>query len=91
MPVTRDEDYPAEAAQLFQAFNRCADGHDMLLVLDAAANFWICSMTTYAKANGLDASAAARFARANAEQVLAHFRRDYDRRPQPADVDVKIS
>lgn len=49
MPVTRDPNYPAEAAALFQAFNRCSDGHDAQMVLDATINFLICGIAYHAK------------------------------------------
>jgi len=49
MSVTRDPDYPAEAAALFQAFNRCSDGHDAQHVLDATINFLICGIAYHAK------------------------------------------
>lgn len=49
MTVTRDPNYPVEAAALFQAFNRCADGHDAQHVLDATINFLICGIAYHAR------------------------------------------
>lgn len=54
MTVTRDPNYPPEAAALFQAFNRCADGHDAQHVLDATINFLICGIAYHAKDRKLD-------------------------------------
>lgn len=51
MLVTRDPGYAVEAAALFQAFNRCADGHDAQHVLDATINFLICGIAYHAATN----------------------------------------
>lgn len=53
MAITRDPNYPVEAAALFQAFNRCADGHDPEHVLDATINFLICGISYHAKHRNL--------------------------------------
>lgn len=51
MMVTRDPDYPAEWAALFQAFNRASAGYSLDGVLDATVNFLCASARQYAVAN----------------------------------------
>ena len=90
MPVTRDPDYPAEYAQLFQAFNQCADGHSTLCVLEAAANLLITAIGTHARAMGVDLSAARAAAADIGSNLADQVAEQWDRASQPGDVPVRI-
>jgi hypothetical protein len=80
MTVTRDPDYPTEAAALFQMFNRCAEGTPISLVVDVAANFFVCSMREAARVRDLAPEEAERWLRATCENMVKLLNK-----PRPAD------
>lgn len=86
MPVTRDPGYPAERAELFQAFNRAADGYDMAAVLDTALNFTIAAIRNYGNARGINNEQLEAFARANADAIVKKVIALQTRKQQPDDV-----
>lgn len=90
MPITRDADYPPENAALFQAMNRAADGHDMLVVLDVAMNFAIAALNNFAREHDMDADVAEQFVRANAENLVKLARSCRNRESKPDDVVVPL-
>lgn len=89
MPVTRDADYPAEIAQLVQAFNGCADGHEMTCVIEAAGNMLAASLHNYGAARGMSETEMMEFARGGLKNVLASVELNWKRQRKPTDVEVK--
>lgn len=88
MPITREPDYPPEAAALVDAFSHCAQGHDMLHVVDAAANFFIAALTNTAKAHGLSLEQAQNNARKICNGIISGVADNWDRKSLPTDVSV---
>lgn len=88
MAVTRGKDYPPEAAALVDAFSRCSDGNSMLIVLDAAANFFVMSMHNSAKARGLSLAQAESNARRICKSMIADLAVQWNRTPLPTDIKV---
>lgn len=88
MTITRDANFPAEIGQLFQAFNRCAEGHDGLTVMEAAANLQICSIGFYVKQSGGTRDQAADLGRIIGENLIGQVVVQWDRAAKPTDVPV---
>lgn len=88
MPVTRDADYPAEAAELFQMFSHCAEGHSAEIVLDAAVNFVIAAIGYVAKGRGTTIEQAATNAEEIGENIVKGVLENWARKAQPNDVKV---
>ncbi|HEV7278428.1 MAG TPA: hypothetical protein VGN80_19275 [Devosiaceae bacterium] len=88
MPVTRDPDFPAEIANLMQAFNACADGHNSLHVLEASANMLIAAIGTHARSSGRGREDAIGLARHLAGGLERHVAYQWDREAKAADVAV---
>lgn len=92
MPVTRDPEFPAETAQLMQAFNTCADGHDTATVMNAGLQLVGCAIGFIAKAKGGSQDDAQRYLAEVVAPMLSLIVRDnWDRLPQPSDVPVRQS
>lgn len=89
MPVTRDADYPAEIAQLVQAFNHCADGHEMSAVVEAAGNMLSASLHNYGRALGMSEAEMMDFARGACKGVFASVELNWKRKRKATDVIVK--
>lgn len=87
MTVTRDADFPVEIATLFQTFNRCAEGHDLAHVLDAATNLVLLAISTIYEDDREQAVAYAAHLGQRLPGLVAH---QYDRAPHPADVVVPL-
>lgn len=90
MPVTKDPEFPAEIAQLVQAFNRCADGHGMTVVIEAAGNMFSASIHNYAAAQGMSDTEVVEFARNACKGVFASVELNWRRHRLPTDVEVKV-
>ena len=88
MPVTRDAEFPAEAAQLMQAFNRCADGHDMRIVVEASAQMFSASLHNYGAARGFNRETTMALAQDACAMVVKIVADNIDRHPLPSDVKV---
>lgn len=87
MTITRDADFPAEIAALFQSFNRCAEGHDLAHVLDAATNLMLLAISTIYEDDREQAVAYAAHLGRRLPDMVAH---QYDRTPHPTDVVVPL-
>lgn len=83
MPITRDADFPVEAAQLVAAFNRCVDGHEMEDVIQAAAMMLSASLHTYARAKKMDRAAAIEFFTDALDRTQANAQDNFDRAGAP--------
>lgn len=88
MPITRDIDFPAKIAQLMQAFNKCADGHDMRDVIDAAGNMLSAAIHNYAAVAGMPYEAFESFARAACDGVLRSAKLNWQRASKTTDIVV---
>jgi hypothetical protein len=88
MTVTFDPDYPREGVALFSAFIKMADGIDLNVVLDIAANFLIASLTMEGDAHGLDRDSRIARAQEVAAGIASGVVYQLDRVPQPTDVVV---
>jgi hypothetical protein len=90
MPVTRDPNYPAEAANLMQAFNEVADGFNSQTVLNASMNMVVAGIGYQAKANGLQLQQALDYADLISSVIRATVMDNWDRKPAPTDVEVNL-
>lgn len=89
MPITRDQEFPAEIAQLVASFNRCADGHEMINVVIAAGNMLSAAIHNYGAMSGMSDDQMMEFARDACEGTLASVELNWKRRPKPTDLPVK--
>ena len=89
MPITRDVDFPTDIAQLVQAFNHCADGHNMTDVVEAAGNMFSASIHNLAAAKGMSDDEVMEFARNACRGVVASVEMNWRRHKKPTDVEVK--
>ena len=90
MPVTRDANYPIAPAKLFQAFNHCADGHEMGDVIDAAGNMLIAALTNRGRMAGHDADTVLHDARDICSAVIAGVEKNWKRERKPTDIPVSL-
>lgn len=89
MSITRDPDVPADIAQLVAAFNICADGHSHFSVLEASANMLVAAVGAFARQQGGDKNAAVAMAAQVAAAICELVADQWDRQPQPTDVEVR--
>ncbi len=89
MAVTRDRDYPAERAQLFQTLNHAFDGCDHAMVLDVLANALIAGLGFYCRNNGLSLGDAKKYAQATCDNIVTGVEKNWDRPRHSDDVEVK--
>lgn len=88
MGVTRDPDYPSEMASLMEAFNRCADGHDANIVLNAAMQMTIATINYHARARGHDREQMTAFCQQVLSFIAMGVSDNFQRNPQLGDVPV---
>ena len=86
--ITREPDFPAEIAQLFQAFNHCSDGHSPMHVMEAAANMLICAVVYHVRESGGGREQAAILAQQIGRNLQGATIKQWDREPQPTDITV---
>ena len=91
MAVTRDPNFPPEIAQLMQAFNMAADGHDAMTVLNASAQMLAASIGFVARERGAPVEKALEYTDHIAGVVKREVRENWQRKPDAADVEVKLS
>lgn len=89
MPITHDPDFAPEIAQLVDAFSRCAHGHKMMDVVEAAANMLSCSLHNYARAAGMTEEEVIALACQACNGVLHSVQDNLTRQSDPTDVAVK--
>lgn len=91
MTVTRDADYPAEIGHLFQAFNRCCDGHSAETVLQASVNMVVAAINfiEQSSANGSSEGAVDQ-ARKIAAQIEPLVKSQWERLASPDDVTIPL-
>ncbi|MGY3366143.1 hypothetical protein ACVWZL_003268 [Bradyrhizobium sp. GM2.4] len=87
MTITRDPNFPVEAAQLMAAFNKCADGYQAKDVLDASLQMLIASIGF--RARGLTIEETEAFVELCLGFVLVGVRDNFNRTPRDTDVEVK--
>ncbi len=86
MSVTADKDVPAEVTDLFQAFNRCAGGHDTTTVVRVAVNFLVAAVNHHTGSE----EAAAVLAASISQQLPNLVSSQWNRLPSPDDREVPI-
>lgn len=91
MPITRDENYPPEMAQLMQAFNIAADGHDALTVLNASVQMVAAAIGFMAREKGLTIENALDYADHVAGVMKREVRTNWQRSSSMTDIPVKAS
>lgn len=91
MTITRDPEYPAEAAALMSAFNKCADGHDGLMVLNATIQMLIAAIVFEATSKGCSLEQAEEYVEHLGRLILAGVRENWKRPARPSDIAVKTS
>lgn len=91
MPITREPDFPSEAAQLMASFDKCADGHTIGVVLAASVEMLASSIYRYLAAAGQDGDprVVSAYALAVCDGVVKSVRENIRRKPQPTDIPVK--
>lgn len=89
MPVTRKEDFPAEAAALVDAFSRCCEGNDIDHVVEAAANFLTMSLHAWAKARGYNLPQAESRGRSICKSLVDDLAKQWNRTPESDDILVR--
>lgn len=88
MPVTREADFPAEAAALVDAFSRCCDNNEVDHVVQAAANFLTMALHSWAKAHGHTLAQAESVGRSVCKSLVADIAVQWNRTPRPTDIAV---
>lgn len=91
MTITRDPEFPAEIAQLANAFNRCADGSEPVVVLNAAVQIAAAAIGVIARAKGASLQQTESYARHVTKCILTSVQENFERSPKPTDVVVKTS
>lgn len=91
MAVTRDANYPPEMAQLMQAFNVAADGHDALTVVNATLQMMAAAIGFMAKQRGIQLEDALTYADHIAGVMKKEVRENWQRNPDPTDIPVRAS
>lgn len=89
MPITCDAEFPSSIAQLVQAFNRCADGHEMIDVVEAAGNLFAAALHNYGDMRGMSEEEMMHFARSACKGVYDSVRENWKRQPQSTDIEVQ--
>ncbi len=89
MPITHDEGFSPTISQLVQAFNRCADGHDMTDVIEAAGNLFSAALHNYGAATGMSDAEMKDYARNACHGVFASVELNWQRQRKPSDIVVK--
>jgi len=91
MPLTRDANYPVEAASLAQAMASLAVGHSVDTVVNAAIQVAAMTIGGISRDRGLSLDATMGLLAVFVRTMEAQVRTNYDRRPQPTDVKVQTS
>jgi hypothetical protein len=91
MTITRDPEYPVEAAQLMDAFNKCADGHESLMVLNATIQMLIAAVVFEATSKGCSLEQAEGYVEHLNGLILAGVQENWKCAARPSDVAVKTS
>jgi hypothetical protein len=89
--ITRDPDYPVEYAQLFQAFNSCAEGHGSDAVLNAGLQMVAAAIGTVAKSKGCSLEDAEAYTEHVVGALLKIVRDNWQRAAKSSDVAVRPS
>lgn len=91
MTVTRDADFPAEIAHLFQAFNRACDGHSAEVVLSASVNMVVAAINFIEQSSGeCSREGAVEQAERIAAQIVPLVKSQWDRLKSADDVEVPL-
>lgn len=91
MAITREAGYPAETAQLADAFNTCADGHAPYAVLNASVQMVAASIGHICKSRGCSAEDAKAYTEHVCGIIGKEVANNWGRKPQPTDVAVRTA
>lgn len=89
MSTTRDPEFPAEMAQLMAAFNRCADGHEPLIVLNASIQMLAAAIGVVTRSKNASLAQTVAYANIVVNCVLNSVELNYGREAMPLDVVVR--
>lgn len=89
MTITRDAAVRPEIAELMAIFNRCADGYEAEIVLNASVNMLAAAIGFIAREGGATLEGAEAYAQTACEGVIITVRENWNRVSQPDDVEVK--
>lgn len=91
MSVTRGAEVPAGTAHLFQALNRCCEGHSTEQVIEASVNLVVAAINHHTQLSGGGATGADAMAEMLASRLPELVRRQWDRIPSESDVKVPLN
>lgn len=87
--ITRDETFPAEAAQLMAMLNKCCEAYDVRTCLMAIVNLQAASFNVYAAAHQMNEKERRDFIEAALEITRAVAEKNNNRAPCASDIPVK--
>ncbi len=90
MTVTRDEALTAQIGQLFQAFNGCAEGFEIDVVIQASVNLVVAAINHRVQTTDGDQAEALQIANTLAQQLPGLVSRQWERTARPDDVVVPL-
>lgn len=90
MPITRDPDFPAEAANLMHVFNRCADGQDANVVLNASLQMVAAAIGYICKRRQVPLEDALAYTEHVSNTLQRIVTENWARTPSADDVEVKL-
>lgn len=90
MAITHDPDFSPAIAQLVNSFSRCADGHTMTDVIEAAANMLSASLHNYGRAAGMSDEKMMALAEQACNGIRASVKSNFKRQGKPTDLVVKV-
>jgi hypothetical protein len=92
MTITRDPEFPAEIAQLANAFNHCADGSEPVAVLNASIQkMAAAAIGVIARSKGATLQQTESYTRHVTKFILTSVQENFQRAPKPTDIVVKTS
>lgn len=89
MTITRDPGFPADIAQLADAFGRCAEGYEINAVLNAAMQTVIHAIVMTVVVNEGTLGQAEKYAEEIGRKIVLGVQGNWQRKPQPTDIQVR--
>lgn len=88
MPLTRDEAFPAEAAQLMAMLNHCCEGHHLLHVEMAVTNMFAAVINSGSVARQLKGHKREMYLAQMIARAAVIARDNFNRKPEATDIPV---
>ena len=89
--ITRDEKFPASAAELMAMMNQCSNGYDTSDVLNASLQMLSGSIEYIARRRGWNLAQTLAFAAQTANLLIVSVQDNFEREAQPGDVPVRLT